>query len=266
MKRILIVILLVRFVVLISAQSLMLQYNQYDEKSNLLEVESVLYTSSYKVCVPIDSIIVQNPSDYKTDSKIERVVYANNIPRKYNLSFNSFIDFVDSSVVRYLINPEDFISKPEMIPYYDSIPDFQWEIKDSTRVIDGKNIFLATTEYRCQKYEAWFCPEVPIPAGPAIFGGLPGLIFEIVMPDKNYALMWKLVKYSDVSQTSQVIPDRMDYRRQFQNLSLDNFCSRKEVFEKYKEKLSRLLGAKDCKQCDSKLKDIQLYECFDSCH
>ncbi|MFT6138620.1 MAG: GLPGLI family protein, partial [Salibacteraceae bacterium] len=27
--------------------------------------------------------------------------------------------------------------------------------------------------------EAWFCPEIPIPTGPAGYGGLPGLIFAV---------------------------------------------------------------------------------------
>jgi GLPGLI family protein len=64
-----------------------------------------------------------------------------------------------------------------------------WEIQSETKVIDDKLCYKAISKgnnYYHSKGKlinfdvtAWFCPEIPINAGPVYFNNLPGLILEI---------------------------------------------------------------------------------------
>lgn len=62
---------------------------------------------------------------------------------------------------------------------------FNWDIKNDTKIISGLEVKKAVGTYydiiRDKEFEitAWFIPSIPIPAGPDIYFGLPGLIGEI---------------------------------------------------------------------------------------
>ncbi|MDO6810780.1 GLPGLI family protein [Zobellia galactanivorans] len=60
-----------------------------------------------------------------------------------------------------------------------------WELHNETKKIDGYTCYKATMDY-VQYYteikftiEAWYTPEIPVPYGPAGYGGLPGLILQL---------------------------------------------------------------------------------------
>ncbi|RXJ50293.1 GLPGLI family protein [Gelidibacter gilvus] len=58
--------------------------------------------------------------------------------------------------------------------------DFNWQITNETKNIGKFICYKATTKnFRGRNYEAWFTYEIPVPAGPWKFHGLPGLILEI---------------------------------------------------------------------------------------
>lgn len=72
-----------------------------------------------------------------------------------------------------------------------------WEILDSTRIIENYNCILAKTQYAGRNYYSWFCPELPISDGPYIFSGLPGLIMEISDTKMHYSFkILSIEKYS----------------------------------------------------------------------
>lgn len=56
---------------------------------------------------------------------------------------------------------------------------FSWHFGEKQDTIAGLSCYNAYTTYGGRKYTAWFSPDVPIPDGPYVFGGLPGLIVEI---------------------------------------------------------------------------------------
>jgi len=63
--------------------------------------------------------------------------------------------------------------------------DFNWNITDDKKVICGLEAKKAVGTYfdiiRNKEFEiiAWFIPSIPIPAGPDIYFGLPGLVGEV---------------------------------------------------------------------------------------
>lgn len=60
-----------------------------------------------------------------------------------------------------------------------------WKFTNESKVIDGYNTLKATLSVYDEisahtfEMEAWYTPEIPLPYGPAGFGGLPGLILEL---------------------------------------------------------------------------------------
>lgn len=54
-----------------------------------------------------------------------------------------------------------------------------WRLDGAERVYLGLRVMKATAEVDSAIVEAWFTPEIPIPAGPGLYGGLPGLILMV---------------------------------------------------------------------------------------
>lgn len=61
----------------------------------------------------------------------------------------------------------------------------EWKILNETKMVDLYECKKATTFYNGREYTAWFASKIPIPEGPFVFKGLPGLILE-VHDNKNY--------------------------------------------------------------------------------
>ncbi len=61
----------------------------------------------------------------------------------------------------------------------DQQPAIPWRLEDEERVYLDRRVMKATAVVDSAAIEAWFTPEVPIPAGPGLYGGLPGLILMV---------------------------------------------------------------------------------------
>jgi len=69
---------------------------------------------------------------------------------------------------------------------YDSF--YKWRVTSKTKMINGYNCFLATSEIRNGKNTvlAWFTDKIPISTGPMYYSGLPGLVLELDDGDINF--------------------------------------------------------------------------------
>ncbi len=57
----------------------------------------------------------------------------------------------------------------------------QWEITDETTVSrDGYNVRKAVADYMGREWTVWYTEEIPLPYGPWLFHGLPGLVIMAV--------------------------------------------------------------------------------------
>jgi GLPGLI family protein len=54
-----------------------------------------------------------------------------------------------------------------------------WSLGNKRDTLMGLECYSAHIEYGGRNYTAWFAPGIPIPDGPHVFGGLPGLIVEL---------------------------------------------------------------------------------------
>lgn len=65
--------------------------------------------------------------------------------------------------------------------------DFNWQICDSTKIINGYESYRATCNYHGREWTVWFSPAIPFNDGPWVFCGLPGLIIEAKDKDNLYS-------------------------------------------------------------------------------
>ena len=77
-----------------------------------------------------------------------------------------------------------------------------WTLLQGVKTIRGIPCQKATTTHGGRTYTAWYAPQIPIPDGPYIFHGLPGLIIRLEDAKKFY--VFELTDY-------QVNPDRSFY-------------------------------------------------------
>lgn len=69
-----------------------------------------------------------------------------------------------------------------------------WQINDSTKTFRDYPVQKATTSFAGRDYVAWFTTEIPIPDGPYLFHGLPGLIVELYDNRQDYHFSLKSIK------------------------------------------------------------------------
>ncbi len=107
-----------------------------------------------------------------------------------------------------------------------TFPGIKWNLEDSKEEKFGDyQCKRATADYRGTKLIAYYTEEIPIPAGPNKFTGLPGLIVMVynegVFP--NYWLL-KEVKYPYVGE----VPVNEEYIASLPKISLEKFVVREE--------------------------------------
>ncbi len=89
----------------------------------------------------------------------------------------TFVDPVAGRVVetRELLDRTFLIEGPR--------PTYAWKLTGEQSTFLGYAVQKATAVSDSTTIEAWFTPEIPVPAGPGTFGGLPGLILVVSVND-----------------------------------------------------------------------------------
>jgi len=82
----------------------------------------------------------------------------------------------------YLFTAEKKMIRIESLFYSYQIPDvfpvIDWHITEDTATKGGLHCQKATAHFKGRNYTAWFCPNLPLHAGPWKLNGLPGIIVE----------------------------------------------------------------------------------------
>jgi len=153
----------------------------------------------------------KSQSIFKEEEKLDKPSHGGGV--KIMGSFNSGIYYKNIKEKRITNQKENF-SKLFLIQ--DALPDYQWKLKDETKMIGEHLCFKATTtkEVRNRRMRrprksdkketgslpktktievtAWYTPDIPVNNGPKEYAGLPGLILE-VQEGKTSLLCTKIV-------------------------------------------------------------------------
>lgn len=90
----------------------------------------------------------------------------------------AYTDLEDESYVEV----REFLGRTFRIP--EERPAFAWKLTGETASFLGYPVYQAIATQDSTTIEAWFTPDIPVPAGPAQYGGLPGLILTLAV-DSN---------------------------------------------------------------------------------
>ncbi|GAB3923271.1 GLPGLI family protein [Larkinella terrae] len=84
----------------------------------------------------------------------------------------------------------------------DSLKVPKWKILNQLKDIAGHICMKAETEdpIKQQKVVAWFAQDIPVPAGPEQYSGLPGLILELDLNDGDVVVTASKIEMKDVSK------------------------------------------------------------------
>jgi len=81
----------------------------------------------------------------------------------------------------------------------------QWKIGNETKIIENYSCKKATGKYKGRHYVAWFTEAIPIPDGPYVFKGLPGLVLEVYDPSDN--IHFTMVSFKKVVKPMTLMKD-----------------------------------------------------------
>ncbi len=79
-------------------------------------------------------------------------------------------------------------------------PVVSWRLPSEERIYLGHRIMKATAAVDSAVIEAWFAPEISVPAGPGLYGGLPGLILLVTNVTTGEVYAAESVNLGDLPQ------------------------------------------------------------------
>lgn len=112
----------------------------------------------------------------------------------------------------------------EMYQTRENTPEFEWEILDDMRTLNGFKVQKAKTSFRGRDYEVWFTMDIPISLGPWKFSGLPGLILEA--KDSKNEVVFTLKSIEELENNSL----DLDYSKNIQIVTLKEYAKIYKVF------------------------------------
>lgn len=151
------------------------KYNVTEENLSLLiKNQKSLFRSTQKgLSDSIAMAIGKKSFDNPIDGKV--ILDMKNVPGVY---FKSEVFFDNGKQTIY----KELMRNKFSFPLEDPII---WKIGTETKLIESYSCKKATGKYKGRHYIAWFTESIPIPDGPYVFKGLPGLNLEVYDPNDN---------------------------------------------------------------------------------
>jgi GLPGLI family protein len=89
----------------------------------------------------------------------------------------AYVSFEDGTIAETY----EFMGRTFLIP--GTQPSYEWKLSGEQSEFLGYTTQKATAVHDSTAIEAWFASEIPISAGPGLFGGLPGMILVVSVND-----------------------------------------------------------------------------------
>lgn len=94
----------------------------------------------------------------------------------------------------YTVSMTDLSTNRTRVQIYDDIynwdytfePNIEWQLETGDTVINTISCKKASCSYAGRNYVAWYADSIPLPYGPYVFSGLPGLIIDIRDTKNNW--------------------------------------------------------------------------------
>lgn len=106
----------------------------------------------------------------------------------------------------------------------DSLKAPSWKVMNKIKEVAGRMCMMAVTEdtIKDQKITAWFANDIPVPGGPELYTGLPGMILELDINDGDVVISAIDIKMKPVAAEDLNVPKKIKGRKinsqQYDNL------------------------------------------------
>lgn len=116
-----------------------------------------------------------------------------------------------------IVESREFLGRTFLIE--DDRPALSWKLTGEQAEFLGYLVQKATAVQDSTTIEAWFTPQIPVPGGPAFYGGLPGMILAVSLDDGKVQYTATQVALTEVAEGVIVRPtkgekvDRARYER-----------------------------------------------------
>lgn len=114
-----------------------------------------------------------------------------------------------------------------------------WEIEDEAREHLGYQVIRATAIIEGEEAEAWFAPDIQTPVGPALHGGLPGVILVLSLNGGRIVYRATDVSLGDIDAEVIRMPDEGTVRSQeeYRSIINDEIGQIRRVMERFRRQL-----------------------------
>ena len=114
-----------------------------------------------------------------------------------------------------------------------------WEIGDGASEHLGYEVIRATAIIEGEEAEAWFAPDIQVPVGPALHGGLPGVILVLSLNGGRTVYRATEVSLEDIDAEAIRMPDegRVRSQEEYRSIVNDEIGQIRRVMERFRRQL-----------------------------
>lgn len=147
--------------------------------------DKIAKTYRWNLDIGNSTAVFYNPNYRKHDEEFQSMLDTDDIAATMNTIQQLGSKYPNRSSLEILVGaPENgkytYINKVgiDLLMYEESLPAIDWKLADSTKTVCGYRCHQAVASVYGRIWEVWYSTELPMPYGPYILGGLPGLILE----------------------------------------------------------------------------------------
>lgn len=120
-------------------------------------------------------------------------------------------------------------------------PAYAWKLTGQQSEFLGRTTHRATTVHDSSSIEAWFSPEIPVPAGPGSYGGLPGLILVVSVDDGHLVYSATEIALKELEEGAVRPPEegRQVSREEYEEIVTEKLEERRQMIETRKQRRRR---------------------------
>ena len=175
----------------------------------------LLFTESTSLLVPAPSEEEEEQSDVALRERrmmmLRRLEMGSSSRSDQETHLEAFVSSEDGSVVE----TREFMGRKFLIT--GTRPTYEWRLSAEQTEFLGYLVQKATAVLDSSVIEAWFTPEIPVSAGPGLFGGLPGMILSVSVDSGHTVYSATEINLTSVEDEAIKAPD------EGQEVSLDEY-------------------------------------------
>ncbi len=145
-------------------------------------------------------------------------------------------EYIDTTYVQFDANAytesREFFGDTYLVK--DERPVLSWRVLSEERLYLGYRVMKATAMLDSISVEAWFAPEISVPAGPGLYGGLPGLILLLTNVSTGEVYSAEAVMITEELQITTPTAGREVSNRRYSQVKTSELAADRSYYDETK--------------------------------